>query len=63
MMQRILTDAGYEVYVAGDGKEVLLQARVHQPDLILLDAHMPNMDGFEALRHLKADPHLLPFMS
>ena len=58
MMQSILMNAGYEVSVAGDGKEVLRQARAQQPDLILLDVNMPEMDGFETLRHLKADPQL-----
>ncbi len=58
MMQSVLMDAGYEVYVADNGKEVIQQARAQQPDLILLDINMPEMDGFEALRHLKADPQL-----
>jgi two-component system, cell cycle sensor histidine kinase and response regulator CckA len=58
LMQRVLMDAGYEVYMAGDGKEAIQQARTQQPDLILLDVHMPEMNGFEVLRQLKADPQL-----
>lgn len=58
MMRRVLTDAGYAVYLAEDGKEAIEQAQAQQPDLILLDVNMPGMDGFETLRHLKADPQL-----
>ncbi len=36
--------------------EGLALARERQPDLILLDIQLPDMDGFEVLRHLRADP-------
>ncbi len=51
---------GYEVSVASDGPAGLDAARRELPDLILLDAMMPGMDGFEVCRRLKADPHTAP---
>ena len=51
-----LTHAGLEVAVAHNGREAVELARQLQPDLILLDLIMPEMDGFEALKALKADP-------
>jgi adenylate cyclase len=51
----ILKDKGYQISVATNGKQALdVLARV-QPDLILLDVMMPEMDGFETCRRLKAN--------
>ena len=50
---------GYELLEAADGEEALAAARQHHPDLILLDAMMPKMDGIEACRQIKADASLL----
>jgi signal transduction histidine kinase/ActR/RegA family two-component response regulator len=41
---------------ARDGRRALELARDHHPDLILLDAHLPDMDGVEVLTRLRADP-------
>jgi class 3 adenylate cyclase len=50
----ILKEKGYQISVATNGKQALeVVARV-QPDLILLDVMMPEMDGFETCQHLKA---------
>lgn len=46
----------YEVAVAMDGPSALEFATAQQPDLILLDIIMPDMDGYEVCRRLKADP-------
>ena len=46
----------YRVETAKDGDEVLRRARALQPDVIVMDAFMPNKDGLEALRELKGDP-------
>ena len=43
----------YEVYIAMDGLEALALACQYQPDLILLDIVMPEMDGFEVFRQLR----------
>lgn len=48
--------SGFDVLTAADGMEALEQARRAQPDLILLDASLPVLDGWEALRALKTDP-------
>lgn len=45
----------YEILVAADGQEALDIALSERPDLILMDVMMPEMDGFEACRCLKAD--------
>ena len=48
-----LHSAGYEVVSAGSGEIGLEKARTEKPDLILLDVLMPDLDGYEVLRHLK----------
>ncbi len=49
----------YQITTAQDGFEALRVASTCQPDLILLDVMMPNMDGYETCRRLKADPSTL----
>jgi CheY-like chemotaxis protein/DNA-binding CsgD family transcriptional regulator len=51
-----LDESGYTVLVATNGESALQRARQAQPDIVLLDALMPGMDGFEVARRLKADP-------
>ena len=51
-----LDEAGYTVLVALDGESALARAAQALPDVILLDAVMPGLDGFEVARRLKADP-------
>ena len=41
ILRRNLAMSGYEVILAGDGKEAIEMIRLHQPDLILLDLYMP----------------------
>jgi hypothetical protein len=53
-----LTANGYEVLHAGDGEQALAMARLHRPDLILLDIIMPKMDGIQACRRIKGDAAL-----
>jgi DNA-binding NarL/FixJ family response regulator len=50
-----LDDAGYTVLVATDGASALQRARHALPDVVLLDAVMPGLSGFEVARRLKAD--------
>ena len=47
---------GYEVIKTIDGDEALAKTREEKPDLVVLDAMMPRMDGFEVLLRLKNDP-------
>ncbi|MEC4985712.1 MAG: EAL domain-containing protein [Oscillatoria sp. PMC 1068.18] len=51
-----LQDRGYEVQCAINGQLALLGAVAETPELILLDVKMPEMDGFEVCRRLKANP-------
>lgn len=51
----ILKEKGYQISVATNGKQALDVLSRIRPDLILLDVMMPEMDGFETCRHLKAD--------
>lgn len=53
-----LDEAGYAVFVSTDGTSALRRAAQTQPDVILLDALMPVMDGFEVARRLKAEAGL-----
>ena len=56
MLSRRLERKGYEVIVAADGKTGLELARALSPDLILMDMSLPGVDGWEAMRILKAAP-------
>jgi adenylate cyclase len=56
-----LSAHGYEVRTAENGPQALAAVREHTPDLILLDILMPEMDGIEVCRRLRADSSL-PFV-
>ena len=51
-----LRASGFEAFGARDGVEGVELAREHRPDVILMDIHLPRMDGWEALATLRADP-------
>jgi len=53
-----LTSAGFDVLVVNDGEQVLAQAKIRKPDVILLDLIMPKKDGFQTLQELKSSPDL-----
>jgi CheY-like chemotaxis protein len=56
VLSRRLARHGYEVLIASDGSSGLAVAHAEQPDLILMDLAMPQMDGWECARRLKAEP-------
>ena len=58
MLNESLVAAGYTVFVAMDGVQALAIADRMAPDIVLMDAIMPNMDGFEACRALKNNSEL-----
>jgi len=55
-LKSLLNDHGYQTVLATTGRECIERALAEQPNLILLDIIMPDMDGYEACRKLRADP-------
>jgi diguanylate cyclase (GGDEF)-like protein len=55
LLQHLLGKEGYDVRVAPGGRLALQSVQVSPPDLILLDVRMPDIDGFEVCRRLKAE--------
>jgi len=56
LLKHILTDAGYTVRLAQDGAMGLYSAFRRQPDLMLLDIKMPDIDGYEVCHRIKTNP-------
>ncbi|MDU8524070.1 response regulator, partial [Pseudomonas syringae pv. actinidifoliorum] len=56
LLSDALDEAGYMVMVALEGISALMRIQRRRPDLILLDAMMPGMDGFETCRQIKQQP-------
>ena len=56
LLHDALDEAGHTVLVATDGPSAIARAQQANPDIVLLDALMPGMDGFEVARRLKAGP-------
>ena len=52
----ILQSSGLEVIEAGTGNECISIAREILPDVILLDVNLPDMNGFDVCKQIKADP-------
>jgi CheY-like chemotaxis protein len=60
LVSRSLRRAGFTATEARNGEEALLKARVSPPTLVVLDLMMPNQDGFEVLRRLRAEKLQVP---
>jgi CheY-like chemotaxis protein len=56
MYREYLEFSGFAVVTAGDGFAAIEMARLHNPDLILMDLSLPGLDGWEATTRLRADP-------
>jgi CheY-like chemotaxis protein len=56
MLCELVTLLGHEARVANHGDEALVLAREFHPDLVLLDLGMPDVDGFDVARRLRAEP-------
>jgi len=54
MLSRFLTEEGYEVILASNGEEAIELAERENPQVILLDIMMPDIDGIETCKRLKA---------
>ncbi len=61
LLEAILTEEGYEVDSAKNGKEALAKIEASPPDLVLLDAMMPGMDGYEVTRRIRQNKKI-PFI-
>ena len=55
MLSDFLAEQGFDLMLTRSGAQALDKARLATPDLVLLDLRMPEMDGFEVCRRLKAD--------
>jgi two-component system alkaline phosphatase synthesis response regulator PhoP len=58
VMAAKLEAVGFSIFTARDGTEGIVKAQTVNPDLILLDIQMPNMDGFKTLNEMRKDPKL-----
>jgi DNA-binding response OmpR family regulator len=53
LLKEYLTEHGFRVVTAKDGRDALFTARYEKPDLVLLDIMMPEMDGYTFMRHFR----------
>jgi CheY-like chemotaxis protein len=56
MFRRRLTARGFDVLTADSGERAVELAKAERPDLVLMDLGLPGIDGWEAVRRVKADP-------
>jgi CheY-like chemotaxis protein len=57
LLEKRLTDAGYRVILANNGRDAVFLAGKEQPDLIISDVEMPRMDGGEVAKALRESPN------
>jgi two-component system cell cycle response regulator DivK len=55
ILHKLLTASGFEVIEAVDGGAGVAKAKSERPDLVLMDIQLPVLDGYEAIRQIKAD--------
>jgi DNA-binding response OmpR family regulator len=56
VIKDLLQQEGYHICEARDGAEAMEQVDRHNPDLVLLDLNLPNVDGYQVLQKLRAHP-------
>ncbi len=56
MVSFTLIEAGFNVIDAEDGKQAVEKLKATRVDAVITDLNMPNMNGYELIRHLRADP-------
>jgi adenylate cyclase len=56
LLRKLITKLGYRLVEASNGQEALKAIAEHQPDVILLDVVMPDLNGFEVCRRIRAQP-------
>ena len=56
MYASFFTAKGFRTFTATDGPSAIISARMDRPDVIVMDLSLPHMDGWEAIRRLKANP-------
>jgi DNA-binding response OmpR family regulator len=61
-LEDLLRAKGYEVLTAATGPEGLTKAASARPDLVVLDVMLPGLSGFDVLRTLRAEGHLVPVL-
>lgn len=61
LLEAILAEEGYEIDSAKNGKSALAKVEASPPDLVLMDAMMPGMDGYEVTRRIRENLSL-PFI-
>ncbi len=62
MLSRYLSAEGFKVVEAPDGRRALTEFRRSQPDLVVLDVGMPEVDGFEVLRQIRSESDVYVLM-
>lgn len=58
LVRKMLSSMGYNMIEAIDGKTGLMMMRTHQPELVLVDVNLPDIDGLELTRQIKSDANL-----
>lgn len=58
LLHSLLNDKGYRIRIARNGVQAIESIRLDPPDLVLLDVHMPKMDGYEVCKEMKNDSGL-----
>lgn len=53
----LMRKKGYEVLIARNGQEAMDLLELHQPDMIILDIMMPDIDGYQICQHIKSTPN------